>query len=285
MLSGPQSQLQGVLAPQGPIARAERLILFDSTAIMLAIVVPAIIATIAFAWWFRSGNAKAKYRPDWAFSGRLEVIVWSIPAMVVLFLGGIGWIGAHDLDPYKPIASGQKPIEVQVVSLDWKWLFIYPDQGVASVNHLVVPAGAPIHFSLTSATVMNSFFIPQLGSQIYAMAGMTTELSLEADHPGSYRGLSAMFSGDGFSDMTFDADAVPPEDFAKWVDGAKEAGPVLDRDGYATLARESKAVKPFSYRSVAPGLFHRIVTLRAADAPGPSEGKPGADVKPMTPGL
>jgi cytochrome o ubiquinol oxidase subunit 2 len=284
MLSGPQTQLPGVLDPQGPIARAERLILLDATAIMLAIVVPAIIATIVVAWWFRSGNASAKYRPDWAFSGRLEVIVWSIPAMVVLFLGGIGWVSAHDLDPYKPIASDRKPIEVQVVSLDWKWLFIYPDQGVASVNHLVVPVGAPIHFSLTSATVMNSFFIPQLGSQIYTMAGMTTHLSLEADRPGTYQGLSVMFSGDGFSDMNFEADAVAPEDFVKWVDGAKAAGPALDRDGYATLVKESKAVKPYSYRSVAPNLFKQIVTFQAAPSAGPHEGTPGPDIEPNTPG-
>ncbi len=294
MLSGPENRFPGVLDPQGPIARAERLILLDATAIMLAIVVPVIIATIVFAWWFRAGNTKARLRPDWAYSGRLEVIVWSIPAMVVMFIGGIGWVSSHDLDPYKPISTNTAtantatantaPIEVQVVSLDWKWLFIYPAQGIASVNRLVVPAGAPIHFSLTSATVMNSFFIPQLGSQIYTMAGMTTQLSLEADHPGTYPGLSVMFSGDGFSDMNFNADAVSPADFAKWVDGAKSNGPILDRAGYATLVKQSKAVKPFSYRSVAPDLFKQIVTFQAPPSAGPGDGTPSPDIKPTTPG-
>ncbi len=281
---GPQSQFLGVLDPQGPIARAERLILLDSTAIMLAVVVPVMIATGVFAWWFRAGNARATYRPDWAYSGRLEFIVWSIPAMVVLFLGGIGWISSHELDPYKPLESKTAPLEVQVVSLDWKWLFIYPQQGIASVNRLAVPTGAPIHFSLTSATVMNSFFVPQLGSQIYTMAGMATQLSLEADNPGAYRGISAQFSGDGFADMNFTAEAMSPADFANWVAAAKADGPVLDRDGYTALAKESKAVKPFSYRAVMPGLFNQIVTLQAPKAEGPPGGSPSPDIKPTTPG-
>jgi cytochrome o ubiquinol oxidase subunit 2 len=284
MSSGIGNHFPGVLDPQGPIARAERLILLDSTAIMLAIIIPTILATAAFAWWFRADNARAKHRPDWSYSGRLEFIVWSIPAMVVLFLGGIGWISSHDLDPYKPLDSKTAPLEVQVVSLDWKWLFIYPEQGIASVNRLVVPAGTPIHFSLTSATVMNSFFVPQLGSQIYTMAGMTTQLSLEADNPGIYPGLSMMFSGDGFSDMTFTADAMSAADFAAWVGGAKADGPTLDRDGYASLVKESKAVKPYTYRAVAPDLFEQIVHFQAPPAPGPSTGSPGPDIKPTTQG-
>ena len=175
----------GVLDPQGPIAAAERIILLNATVIMLAVVLPAIGMTLAFAWWFRASNPRARHLPEWSYSGKLEFIVWSIPAMIVLFLAGIGWIGAHDLDPRKPIASDQRPVDVQVVSLDWKWLFIYPDQGVASLNQLVVPAGTPISFQLTSATVMNSFFVPQLGSQIYTMAGMITHLNLQADRPGT----------------------------------------------------------------------------------------------------
>src|SRR6201999_3498968 len=151
MLSGLTSS--GVLDPQGPVAHSERLILLDATAIMLAVIVPVIIAILAVAWWFRAGNKRAIYRPNWAYSGRLEFIVWSIPALVVLFLGGIGWVSSHDLDPKKPLAADQSPamgqaLEIQVVSLDWKWLFIYPDQGIAGVNRLVVPAGRPVHFRL-----------------------------------------------------------------------------------------------------------------------------------------
>ncbi len=177
-----------VLDPQGIIGIAEKTILTDSLAIMLAIVIPTIAATFAFAWWFRASNTRARYLPDFAYSGRLELIVWAIPLLVIMLLGGVTWIGSHDLDPAKPLASNTPPLEVQVVSLDWKWLFIYPEQHVASVNQLVVPAGVPVHFSLTSASVMNAFFIPQLGSMIYTMNGMTTQLNLQADAPGTFRG-------------------------------------------------------------------------------------------------
>jgi cytochrome o ubiquinol oxidase subunit 2 len=250
---------EGVLDPKGPIAAAGREILFNSLAIMLAIVIPTILATIGVAFWFRSSNRRARYRPDFTYSGRLELLVWSIPAMTVLLVGGVAWIGAHDLDPRKPIASGVDPIRVQVVSLDWKWLFIYPDQGIASVNHLTVPVGTPVAFELTSSGVMNSFFVPQLGSQIYTMAGMVTRLHLQADHEGSYRGLSANYSGDGFADMRFTVDAVPPEAFARWIDAARSTGLMLDAGTYAALAKPSSAVVPFTYRSVAAGLFYGIV--------------------------
>ena len=182
---------EGVLDPKGPIAAAERQILFNSLGIMLAIVIPTILATLGVAWWFRSSNKRARYLPNFDYSGRLEMLVWSIPAMTVLLVGGVAWVGSHDLDPRKPIASTVKPVRVQVVSLDWKWLFIYPDQGIASVNQLTIPVGTPVSFELTSSGVMNSFFVPQLGSQIYTMAGMVTRLHLQADHPGTYRGLSA----------------------------------------------------------------------------------------------
>ena len=250
---------EGVLDPKGPIAAAEREILFNSLAIMLAIVIPTILATLGVAFWFRSSNRRARYRPDFTYSGRLELLVWSIPAMTVLLVGGVAWMGAHELDPRKPIASGVEPLRVQVVSLDWKWLFIYPDQGIASVNHLTVPVGTPVSFELTSSGVMNSFFVPQLGSQIYTMAGMVTRLHLQADHEGSYPGLSANYSGEGFADMRFTVDAVPPEAFAQWIDGARSAGPMLDAGTYAALARPSSAVAPFTYRSVAAGLFNGIL--------------------------
>jgi cytochrome o ubiquinol oxidase subunit 2 len=258
---------EGVLDPKGPIALAERQILFNALGIMLAIVIPVILATLGFAFWFRASNERARYRPDFTYSGRLELLVWSIPAMTVLLVGGVAWIGAHDLDPGKPISSTVKPVNVQVVSLDWKWLFIYPEQGIASVNKLVVPVGTPISFELTSSSVMNSFFVPQLGSQIYTMSGMVTRLHLLADHVGTYRGLSANFSGEGFADMRFAVDAVPAEQFAQWVSTTRSSGPVLDAAAYADLARPSKAVAPFTYRAVAPRLFNDIVsTMQPTDA-------------------
>jgi cytochrome o ubiquinol oxidase subunit 2 len=259
----------GPLAPAGTVGKAERIILLDSLAIMLAIIVPVIAAILAFAWWFRASNTRAVHLPDWSYSGRLEFIVWSIPAMVVLFLGGIGWISSHDLDPARPLNAGAPAVEVQVVALDWKWLFIYPQEGVASVNALVLPAGAPVRFRLTSASVMNSFFVPALGSQIYAMAGMTTSLNLKADRPGVYPGLSAQFSGDGFSDMRFDTLALTPVEFAAWVAAVKTRRAALDQGAYASLARPSSSLEPFTYGAVTPGLFAWILA-RSAPGTGPA---------------
>jgi cytochrome o ubiquinol oxidase subunit II len=259
---------EGVLDPKGPIAAGELQILFNSLGIMLAIVIPTILATISVAWWFRSSNKRARYLPNFDYSDRLEMLVWSIPAMTVLLVGGVAWVGSHELDPRKPISSSVKPIRVQVVSLDWKWLFIYPDQGIATVNQLTIPVGAPISFELTSSGVMNSFFVPQLGGQIYTMAGMMTRLHLQADHPGTYPGLSAQFSGDGFADMRFKVDAVRPENFAYWVDVTRKTGPVLDAQAYADLARPSQAVAPFSYRAVTPNLFNSVLgSAMQPDAP------------------
>jgi cytochrome o ubiquinol oxidase subunit II len=250
---------EGVLDPKGPIAAAERQILFNSLGIMLAIVIPTIVATLAVAFWFRSSNLRARYLPNFSYSGRLEMLVWSVPAMTVLLVGGVAWVSSHDLDPRAPIASMVKPVKVQVVSLDWKWLFIYPEQGIASVNHLTIPVGTPISFELTSSGVMNSFFVPQLGGQIYTMAGMATRLHLQADHAGAYRGMSANYSGAGFSDMYFNVDAVPPEDFARWVTAVRSAGPVLDAGSYAVLRKPSEGVAPYTYREVSPDLFSGIL--------------------------
>jgi cytochrome o ubiquinol oxidase subunit II len=251
--------VEGVLDPRGPVASAERQILFNSLGIMLAIVIPTILATLGVAFWFRASNERARYRPNFRFSGRLEMLVWSIPAMTVFLVGGVAWVGSHDVSPRKPIASTEKPVRVQVASLDWKWLFIYPDQGIASVNQLTIPVGTPVSFELTSSGVMNSFFVPQLGSQVYAMAGMVSHLHLQADDPGTYRGMSAQFSGEGFSDMHFNVDAVSAERFAQWVDLARSAGPELDARTYADLAKPSGAVTPFTYRAVAPDLFGSIL--------------------------
>ncbi len=246
---------QGILNPQGPVAGAERTLLFDSVGIMLTIIVPVIIATFAFAWWYRASNRRARYRPTWAYSGKIEIIIWAIPAMIIMLLGGVAWISSHDLDPAKPLRSSKAALNVEVVALDWKWLFIYPDQGVASVNRLVIPAGSPVSLRLTSATVMNSFIVPQLAGQIYTMAGMQTRLNFLADHPGQYPGESAQFSGDGFSGMRFTVDSVNSEEFSAWVAATRSAGPALDAAGYAELQKPSKYVVPFTYRTIDAGLF------------------------------
>jgi cytochrome o ubiquinol oxidase subunit 2 len=272
----------GVLSPVGPIGSAERKILLNSLAIMLAIVIPVIVATLVFAWWFRASNRRARYLPTWAYSGRIELIIWSIPALVVFFLGGIAWIGSHDLDPAEPLPSNHKALEVDVVSLDWKWLFIYPEQGVASVNRLVAPVGIPLHLRITSATVLNVFFVPRLGTEIYAMNGMATQLNLQADEPGVYPGLAAHFSGDGFSDMNFEMQAVSPAEFAAWTTATSAAGPALDDTSYRSLLTQTENVKPYTYRAVQAGLFDAILVQKLPPGDGPQTGRPNASVSPAT---
>src|ERR1700722_2829298 len=249
---------EGVLDPRGAVGKAERVILYDSTAIMLAVVIPVIVLTLVFAWWFRARNSRARYRPDWEYSGRIEMIIWSIPALIILFLGGIAWTGSHDLDPPLPLADSTPPLDVEVISLDWRWLFIYPHEGIASLNRLVVPAGVPLRFRLTSTTVMNSFFVPQLGSQIYTMPNMVTQLNLEAAQPAIFEGLSAQFSGDGFSDMRFDLVAMEPKAFESWVDTTKAQGGVLDAGTFKELERPAKADGAQTYAQVSEGLFDSI---------------------------
>jgi len=238
---------------------------------MLAIIIPTMIATIAFAWWFRRGNSKAQYRPDWEYSGAIEMVVWAIPALTIMLLGGIAWIGSHDLDPGRALKSDKPTLNVEVVSLDWKWLFIYPDQGIATVNQLVVPAGSPVSFRLTSATVWNSFFVPQMGTMIYTMPRMTTRLNLQADKTGVFNGLSSHFSGDGFPGMEFKVQSLPPDQFAMWAQGARGQGLALDGRGYAELSKPSSYVKPMTYGAVAPGLFDAIVANRVPANPVPPQ--------------
>jgi cytochrome o ubiquinol oxidase subunit II len=269
-----------VLDPRGPVALADRTILLDSLAIMLAIVLPTIAATLGVAWWYRASNTRARYRPDWAYSGQLEMIVWSIPLLTIILLGGVAWVGSHDLDPSKKLPSSSSGLDVQVVSFDWKWLFIYPGQHVASVNELFVPAGVPVHFDLTSASVMSAFFVPQLGSMIYTMNGMATELNLRADYPGTFYGLSSHYNGDGFSDMHFAVQALPADRFAAWVESAQTAGPALNEQSYAELAKQSVNVSPFTYRDADPDLFQKIVTQAVPPGPGPTdETNPGTSRK------
>jgi cytochrome o ubiquinol oxidase subunit 2 len=265
----------GVLDPQGPVGVAQKSILTGSVAIMLAIVVPTIVAVLAFAWWYRASNIRARHLPDWEYSGRIELVVWSIPTLVVMLLGGVAWIGSYDLDPAKPLASSQKPLRIQVVSLDWKWLFLYPDQDIAAVNTLTVPVGVPIHFSLTSASVMNAFFIPQLGSMIYTMNGMTNQLYLQADRIGVYPGLSSHYSGGGFADMNFKVNVVSGSEFSSWVALTSGAAVVLNAEGYSELAKQSAKVQPATYRLEKDArLFEMIVSQEIPPGPGPRPMQP-----------
>ncbi len=258
-----------IFDPQGPIAAADMTILVDSVAIMLAIVLPTIVAIFAFAFWFRQSNTRAVHLPDWAYSGRIELVVWSIPALTIILLGGVAWIGSHQLDPAASVAGTGSPVRVQVVSLDWKWLFIYPDQRIATVNTLTVPVGAPLNLELTSASVMNVFFVPQLGSMIYTMNGMVTRLNLRADAEGTYHGLSAQFSGDGFSDMAFDVRVVSPLAFPEWVRTTAQSDRTLTADSYRELAAQSVAADKPTYRLDDVRLFEKIANQQVPPGPGP----------------
>ena len=269
-----------ILSPQGPVGIAERMILINSVGIMLTIVVPTVTATFFLPGGF-GPPTQGRYLPIQTIRAASSLSPCH-PLLVIMLLGGVAWIGSHDLDPAKPLTSNTPPLEVQVVSLDWKWLFIYPGQGVASVNQLVVPAGVPIHFSLTSASVMNAFFVPQLGSMIYTMNGMTTQLNLQADAPGTFGGLSSHYSGDGFSDMHFDVLALPAERFAAWIEATRNTGPTLDAGSYADLARQSINTRPFTFGAADPGLFQQIVTQKLPPGPGPRTGRPHPSVSPRT---
>jgi cytochrome o ubiquinol oxidase subunit 2 len=260
---------EGVLAPVGPIADGERLILLDALGIMLLIAVPTILATLWFAWWFRASNHAALYRPSWAYSDKLEVVVWAIPALVVLFLGGVAWIGAHQLDPARSIESSGRPLEVQVVSLDWRWLFIYPEQHIATVNRLVIPVGTPVHFRITSSSVMNVFFVPRIGGEMYAMNGMATQLNLLARNVGRFPGLSAQLSGDGFSDMAFNTDVVSEKGFHDFVVSSGASPNQLDGAAYISLSRQSKSAEVELFGKVASGIFDDIVSRRLPPGSGP----------------
>ena len=272
--AGCSGGLLNPMDPVGPVGADERRILIDATLIMLAIVVPTIVLAFWMAWRYRASNSRAEYLPYWSYSGRIEAVVWSIPILTILFIGGVIWIGSYRLDPFRPLPSKAPPTEVQVVALDWKWLFIYPQQGVATVNQLVVPAGAPVHFSITSGSVFNTFFVPRMGSMIYAMPGMVSQLNLQADRPERLLGQSAHFSGDGFSDMQFEVRSVPADQFAAWVQGARGSAAVLDQAGYAALAKQSQRVPAAAYRAVDPQLFQAIATQKLPPAPGPEPENP-----------
>lgn len=263
-----------VLDPKGPIALAERDLLFDAFYVMLVVIVPIIVLTLAFAWRYRASNTKATYMPKWAESGRLDAFVWLVPALIVVAVAVLVWRSTHKLDPYREIASATPPLDVQVVAQDWKWLFIYPDQGIAVVNQLAFPSGRPVSLRITSDTVMNSFYVPQLAGQIYAMAGMQTRLQLLADQPGKFVGRNSMYSGGGFSDQHFEVTAMTQADFDAWVAKAKQAPARLDATAYAALATKSRLNPITFYSAIEPKLFDSIIAKYTHAHQAPAAGTP-----------
>lgn len=259
-----------VMSPSGDIAAQQRDLIIVSTILMLLIVVPVIFLTLFFAFRYRQSNKTAKYDPEWHHSTRLEIVIWSAPLAIIIALGSITWISTHTLDPYRPLdrisadqplQADHKPLTVEVVALDWKWLFIYPELGIASVNEMAAPVDTPINFKITSATVMNSFYIPALAGQIYAMAGMETKLHAVINKPGNYEGLSANYSGAGFSHMRFKFLGLDQAGFDKWVADVKAGGQTLDRPTYMQLEKPSIKEPVHHYASAAPDLYRAIVDM------------------------
>lgn len=259
------------LQPQGPVAGQERDLILIAAGLMLLVLIPVFGMTVWFAWHFRSGNKRATYMPKWQ-SAIVDAVVWLVPTIIVVTLGIITWNYTHRLDPYKPLAGDRPPLKVQVVALDWKWLFIYPEQGIASVNQLVIPSGRPVSFDITSDTVMNSFFIPRLGGQIYAMAGMRTRLNLLADGPGTYLGENTQYSGRGFAFQHFEVQARPKKGFNAWVHKLEQGGKRLDWSAYQALAKPSMQEPVHHYAAVDEGLFRRVMAkYNPAQAQAPAQ--------------
>lgn len=248
-----------VLNPKGMIAMKERNIIITSIFLMLLVAIPVLILTFWFAWKYREGNSHEQYTPDWQLNTKLEFLWWAIPGMIVLALSFITWKSTHELDPYKPIASNLKPITIQVVALRWKWLFIYPEQHIATVNFIQFPARTPINFELTADAPMNSFWIPQLGGQIYAMSGMGTHLHLMADQPGEYRGSAAEISGKGFAGMRFIAKASSQADFDAWVQSVRKSSNMLDLSEYNKIAEPSEDNPVSLYALTEENLYNEIM--------------------------
>ncbi len=246
--------------PKGPIGEAERFVIIAAIVLMLIVVIPVFIMGFWFPRKYRASNTESTYMPKWSHSPKIEFFMWAVPIAIVTVLAILAWTSTHSLDPYKPIHSADKPITIEAVSLDWKWLFIYPDQNIATVNQITFPVNVPVSFKLTSETVMTSFFIPQLGSQIYAMAGMQTRLHLLAHKPGAYAGHNQQFSGRGYADMHFKANAVSREEFESWVQKVRQSPEKLDLDRYEKLVTPSVGYHPVTYfSSVKPDLFDYIL--------------------------
>lgn len=259
-----------VLSPSGDVAEQQRNILIQSTSLMLLIVIPVMILIAVVAWRYRQSNTSATYAPSWDHSTHLELVIWSVPLLIIICIGAITWASTHLLDPYRPlgriaadrpIPEGTKALRVDVVALDWKWLFIYPEYGVATVNEMAAPVDRPIDFHITASSVMNSFFIPALAGQVYAMPGMQTQLKAVINKPGKYAGFSANYSGAGFSGMRFAFLGVPEADFDRWIAKAKAEGSSLDRAAYLQLEKPSEREPVRRYASVDASLFDAIINM------------------------
>ncbi|NYH98367.1 ubiquinol oxidase subunit II [Cupriavidus plantarum] len=248
-----------LMDPKGQVGVDIKGIILIATWLMLLVVVPVIILTIVFAWKYRASNTSATYDPDWSHSTKIEVVVWLIPCLIIIALGIITWRSSHELDPYKPLESNVKPITVEAVAMNWKWLFIYPELKIATINQLALPVNTPVNFKITSDSIMNSFFIPALGSQVYAMAGMETKLHLIANEAGTFDGMSANYSGGGFSGMKFKALAMSNYDFDAWVAKVRASSEQLGAEGYKALAKPSEAVAVTYYGKVDGDLYHGIL--------------------------
>ncbi|APW39994.1 ubiquinol oxidase subunit II [Rhodoferax koreense] len=266
LLAGCNSMV--LMSPSGDVASQQRDLIIYSTVLMLLIIVPVIALTFLFAWRYRHTNKEADYAPDWDHSTQLELIIWAAPLLIIIALGALTWISTHTLDPYRPlerigekrpIPAGTQPLVVEVVALDWKWLFVYPELGIATVNELAAPVDRPITFKITASSVMNSFFIPALAGQIYAMPGMETKLHAVINKPGEYEGFSANYSGAGFSGMRFKFHGLATAEFDKWVQQAKAGGGELTRAGYLQLERPSENAPVSRYATVAPDLYDAIL--------------------------
>jgi len=259
-----------VLSPSGDVAEQQRDILLQSTGLMLLIVIPVMVLTAYIAWHYRDTNESARYEPEWSHSTHLELIIWSVPLLIIVCIGAITWAGTHLLDPFRPLnrisstqpmESNQTVLKVDVVALDWKWLFIYPQYGVATVNELAAPVDRPISFNITSSSVMNSFYVPALAGQIYAMPAMQTQLRAVINQRGTYEGFSANYSGAGFSGMRFAFHGLDGAEFDRWVAKAKAEGAALDRAAYLKLEKPSENVPVQRFNNVDPGLFKAILGL------------------------
>jgi cytochrome o ubiquinol oxidase subunit 2 len=259
-----------LLSPQGPIALAERGLMVTATLFMLIVIVPVFGLLFFFAWRYRAGNKKSRYAPDWEYGRMEELVWWAIPLEIVLILGALTWTSTQQLDPRKPL-PGAEPLVVQVVALEWKWLFIYPKERLASVNYLALPVGRPVRFEVTADAPMNSFWIPQLGGQIYAMTGMVTLLHLQANNAGIYKGLSANYSGEGFARMRFTAEAMSEGAFAEWIRQTKDSPAFLDNESYRALSAPSLS-EPLYYGSVNPTLYDTIVATFNGGRDGTNHG-------------
>lgn len=257
-----------MLDPKGPITLLERDLLFTAFGLMMIVVIPVFLMAAVFVWFYRPVSKHDVYKPDWGYSVWMDALVWLVPAAIVIAIGTIVWDYTHRLDPYRPIDSDQSPLEVQAVAQDWKWLFLYPEQNIATVNELVFPSARPLSLRITSDTVMNSFLIPALGGQIYAMAGMETRLHLLADEPGRFAGRNMQYSGSGFAKQYFDAIAMSEEDFEAWVVKVRQSSDRLDAAAYEQLAKPSEAHPVTYYQAFEPDLFARIIAKFAPAGPG-----------------